>query len=85
MTPYQYGANNPILFIDVNGDSIWVNDANGNRYYYGYNDKSGYGMYDASGNLYTGNDKFVNSVNGALARLSLGKEGKNLVDHLSVA
>ncbi len=22
MTPYQYGANNPVLFIDVNGDSI---------------------------------------------------------------
>ena len=25
MTPYQYGANNPILFIDINGDSLWVN------------------------------------------------------------
>ncbi len=25
MTPYQYGANNPIKFIDVNGDSIAVN------------------------------------------------------------
>jgi len=24
MTPYQYGANNPILFIDVNGDSLDV-------------------------------------------------------------
>ncbi len=23
-TPYQYGANNPVLFIDVNGDSIHV-------------------------------------------------------------
>ena len=28
MTPYQYGANNPIVFIDVNGDSLKVtNDA----------------------------------------------------------
>ena len=25
MTPYQYGANNPIKFIDVNGDSLRVN------------------------------------------------------------
>ncbi len=25
-TPYQYGANNPILFIDVNGDSISVDE-----------------------------------------------------------
>lgn len=24
MTPYQYGANNPIKFIDVNGDSIFI-------------------------------------------------------------
>lgn len=24
LTPYQYGANNPILYIDVNGDSISV-------------------------------------------------------------
>jgi hypothetical protein len=28
MTPYQYGANNPIVYIDVNGDSLKVtNDA----------------------------------------------------------
>jgi hypothetical protein len=26
MTPYQYGANNPVLFIDVNGDSIRLTD-----------------------------------------------------------
>ena len=25
LTTYQYGANNPIKFIDVNGGSIWVN------------------------------------------------------------
>lgn len=24
MTPYQYAANNPLLFIDVNGDSLYV-------------------------------------------------------------
>jgi uncharacterized protein RhaS with RHS repeats len=29
-TPYQYGANNPILNIDVNGDSLAVNDLSKN-------------------------------------------------------
>jgi RHS repeat-associated protein len=36
MTPYQYGANNPIKFIDVNGDSVWINkttDENGKHHY----------------------------------------------------
>jgi RHS repeat-associated protein len=29
MTPYQYGANNPILYIDINGDSIWITNRTG--------------------------------------------------------
>ena len=28
MTPYHYGANNPVLYIDVNGDSLWINFKN---------------------------------------------------------
>jgi len=33
MTPYQYGANNPVLFVDINGDSLDVSffDRDGNR------------------------------------------------------
>lgn len=33
MTPYQYGANNPIKFIDINGGSIIVGQALENNIY----------------------------------------------------
>jgi RHS repeat-associated protein len=33
VNPYQYGANNPIRFIDMNGDSIDIFDPNGNFMY----------------------------------------------------
>jgi RHS repeat-associated protein len=78
LTTYQYAANNPMRYIDINGDSIWVNG-----YYYGYNKQYGYGFYDKSGALYTGNDVFMNSVNSALAELSLGTEGAALVNDLA--
>jgi len=32
MTPYQYGGNNPVLFIDVNGDSISVAERYRNQF-----------------------------------------------------
>jgi len=92
---YQYAANNPSCNIDVNGDSIWVSihnttiDANGNsttttsRYYYGQNAKGNYGFLDASGNIYSGNDKFVGQLTAALGNLSQGgPTGAELVNDL---
>jgi RHS repeat-associated protein len=32
-SPYQYGANNPILFIDINGDSLYVTSGSRNLKY----------------------------------------------------
>jgi len=55
LTPYQYAANNPILYIDVNGDSINVAEAyreafmNDLQKVYGDNAKSF--SYNKSGNL----------------------------------
>jgi hypothetical protein len=34
LNPYQYGANNPIKYIDVNGDSLRINTGGGNYAYY---------------------------------------------------
>lgn len=89
LSPYQYAANNPVLNIDVNGDSIRVNvttTVNGQSqtqaYYYSYTDDQGYGFYDASGARYQGNDPFIKQVNAGLARLGLGKEGGAMVNEL---
>lgn len=75
------------MFRDANGDSLVVNyfDANNNAQtlHYGYTEQSGYGFYNSDGTAYTGGDKFVNQVSDALARLGLGKEGRQMVDFLS--
>jgi RHS repeat-associated protein len=95
LSPYQYAANNPVSNIDVNGDSIWVSvfntttDENGTtsttttRYYYGQDANGNYGFLDASGNIYSGNDKFVGQLTTALGKLRQGgTAGAGLVNDL---
>ena len=48
MTPYQYGANNPIRYIDINGDSLWISYQGNNILYENGN------LYNADGSSYTG-------------------------------
>lgn len=55
----------------------------GNRFTYGFTQSYGYDFYDNSGTIYSGNDKYINAVSGALAKLGLGKEGRGLIDFLS--
>jgi RHS repeat-associated protein len=49
LTPYQYGGNNPISFVDLNGDSLWINFGNNQRVLY-YNGQ----LQNADGTEYRG-------------------------------
>jgi RHS repeat-associated protein len=95
LTPYHYGANNPISIIDVNGDSILVviktniTDANGNqsiqedRYHYGQDKNGTYGFLDANGAIYSGSEAFVGDVTTALDNIRTGGDvGQELVNDL---
>jgi len=95
LSPYQYGANNPINHIDINGDSIWVtvnstvNNADGStsiqrdRYYYGQDANGDYGFLDTNGSIYSGNDKFVGQLTTALGGLrDGGTVGSTLISDL---
>ena len=80
MTPYQYGANNPIFFIDVNGDSLVVNeiDQGATQQFQGIVSNGSGGYYQA------GVD-----ANGLVTVTATGKKGKiskeqqNFVDGLN--
>jgi hypothetical protein len=73
MTPYQYGANNPICNIDVNGDSIWVNYGNKQRLFY------------TQGMQYQGNDQFVKTVVDCLNQMNSVNQGNTLLADLSMS
>jgi hypothetical protein len=93
-SPYVQAVNNPMRFVDFNGDSIWVTihtpitNAYGtsgiktDRYYYGSVNGTN-GFIGSSGNLYSGDDKFVNSLSSALNSIQTGgTAGNTLVNDL---
>ena len=71
LTPYHYGANNPILNMDINGDSIWV--------YYGNNQRTLY----TPGAKYDGDDGFVCNVFQQLNQMNGSDIGNTILSQLS--
>jgi RHS repeat-associated protein len=92
LTPYQYGANSPINYIDINGDSLWIQINKNNKALY----MDGQ-LYNSNGTQYTGKgtkiDKngnrqvtgFLKTAVDNLDQISGGKEGNKLVDELQAS
>jgi hypothetical protein len=87
MTPYQYAANNPVYFIDRNGEYIDINDPNGTdkyRYQNGQTQKrqadGSYKTIDASEHL---SDFVLQTVAGLNGLENSGKTGKGMIDAFS--
>jgi len=70
MSPYQYAANNPVLYVDVNGDSIWVNVGDENILY-------------TAGAKYTGDNEFAQSVFKNLNLMNSNGAGSEVLGALS--
>ena len=63
-SPYVGMGNNPITTIDIDGGKIYVTNKAGISYEY----KNG-SLYDKNGNIYSGDDKFLNATRAALGKL----------------
>ncbi|HQC39527.1 MAG TPA: RHS repeat-associated core domain-containing protein [Candidatus Dojkabacteria bacterium] len=74
VTPYSYCVNNPILFIDPNGQEIWIyyNDADGNQQKLQY----------TQGMKYQGDNAFVSSSITALNQMNSTKIGGQVLGEL---
>jgi RHS repeat-associated protein len=93
MSPYQYAANNPIKFIDVNGDSLWVNTPDGNLLYQNGSiyskDKKGnisqykgkYAKLDKEGNVKGYKGALAGHIN-KLEKIGKSKFGKGMISTL---
>ena len=79
LSPYQYAANDPIKNIDINGDSIWVNVGENERYYYENNK-----LYRPDGTVYKnkGMNSFAKDILNGLNEIASGDFGKLWIDNM---
>jgi RHS repeat-associated protein len=78
-SPYSYAHNNPIIFCDVNGDSVWVTWQTGFWSFLGLGTEhkalySGGKLYE-NGQEYTGDDSYATAALGALNEINLVEGG----------
>ncbi|HEU5289378.1 MAG TPA: RHS repeat-associated core domain-containing protein [Cyclobacteriaceae bacterium] len=77
LSPYQFTANNPIRFVDINGDSLWINFKGGRVLY-----NNGQ-LLNGDGSVYTGKKtQFLRSTVKALNTLNSTEEGQSLIGDL---
>jgi RHS repeat-associated protein len=74
VSPYAYCANNPVLFIDPNGQEIWIyyNDADGNQHKLQY----------TQGMKYKGDNAFVSASIASLNQMNSTKIGGQVLGEL---
>jgi len=70
LSPYCYSANNPVMIIDPNGDSIWINGNNGEKFLY------------TPGQEYKGSDEFIAKTFKTLNKMYSVKNGATVIDEL---
>ncbi len=76
-SPYMYCQGNPMKYMDVNGDSLWISHR-GNDYLY----QNGT-LYNKDGSVYDGKIKgFLSKSVNALKEIGKTQEGSNLINEL---
>ena len=77
LSPYSYAAGNPIKYIDINGDSLWINHKGVNVLYVDGK------LYNKDGSNYTGKvNKFMRKTISALGSISGTSTGASMVSEL---
>ena len=90
ISTYQYAANNPLIYVDYNGDyiTIGLSDENGNKYSVLYENGKAYQYTkDKDGNItkggeYDGDASFVDQAVGDLNKIGSTKQGGRILGSL---